>query len=739
MASKYFGIPSVGMLAISLMACAQAQGQSPAGRGTDTGAVLADLKTAAPAGKVEIVGTAESYDARRDDTATKIVVNRAEIDRYGDSTLGDVLKRQPDITIHGGTPGSGGGEIRMRGLGAGYTQVLLDGLPAPAGFSIDSLPPNQVERIEIIRAATAEFSTRAIAGTINVVMRSKVTSGQVDGKLSAEASDVSGAGIANIQFSDKFGKFSYLMSANLRAGKYDITSERLHQANDARGELLYAHEGVRGSEASFQMLNLAPRLVWTLADGGSVVSQTSVSLNRLRLDTDMRWTTLSGYPSVYDLETTQGTAKADQLRSDLTWTQKKASGVKTELKAVFSASRGENDSYDEASDAPALTFLDRSVHTVNHQHDLTLQGKLSMPLVTNHTFATGWETGTSRRRESNTQRIDRSSVTTFRPFNENATVRSNRLALFAQDEWAITPKLMTYFGVRWEGIEVSSEGSAYDDINNRSSVVSPIFQTLWKLPNSTKDQLRFALSRTYKTQSLSMLASRREFVTNNGPSNPDTEGNPTLRPALATGVDLSYEHFASGGATFSISAYHRRITNATLDELIFSDGRWVRRPVNGGKARTSGVAVDMKLPLRSIWKSAPNVDVRANVNRDWSSVDSIPGPRNRLADQTPLSSTVSVNYLASTAWEMGASFAFRTAGLSRVSRSYSNYATVRRNLDFHALWKLAAKQQVRFAVSDALAQDRYKSTRFADAAGSTETKTFVHDRASFRVTWEQKW
>ena len=59
----------------------------------------------------------------------------------------------------------------MRGLGSGYTQILLDGERMPPGFSVDSLTPEQVERIEILRAPTAETGARAIAGTINIVLR----------------------------------------------------------------------------------------------------------------------------------------------------------------------------------------------------------------------------------------------------------------------------------------------------------------------------------------------------------------------------------------------------------------------------------------------------------------------------------------------------------------------------------------------------------------------------------------
>ena len=71
---------------------------------------------------VEIQGS--RFDARREDTASKTVIGREEILRFGDPNLNDVLKRLPGITIVNGG-------IRLRGLGNGFTQILLNGEPAP--------------------------------------------------------------------------------------------------------------------------------------------------------------------------------------------------------------------------------------------------------------------------------------------------------------------------------------------------------------------------------------------------------------------------------------------------------------------------------------------------------------------------------------------------------------------------------------------------------------------------------
>src|SRR5690349_16730857 len=59
---------------------------------------------------VEVKGAASTYDPRRDDTASKTVMNADEIRKFGDTNVYDVLKRAPGVTVAGKT-------LRMSGLG----------------------------------------------------------------------------------------------------------------------------------------------------------------------------------------------------------------------------------------------------------------------------------------------------------------------------------------------------------------------------------------------------------------------------------------------------------------------------------------------------------------------------------------------------------------------------------------------------------------------------------------------
>jgi outer membrane receptor for ferrienterochelin and colicins len=187
---------------------------------------------AEPVQQVEVRGTSTAYDPRRDDTASKIVVGHDELEKYGDTTVTEALKRVPGITIGGSGRGT---EVRMRGLGNGYTQILIDGERAPAGFTIDSLSPDVIERIEVMRVANAEFSTQAIAGTINIVLRKAVKAGQRSVKLGyAHGSALDGPD-AGLQLSDKRGPLSYSLAASASRVRSQQEPDTIEQLFDGAG------------------------------------------------------------------------------------------------------------------------------------------------------------------------------------------------------------------------------------------------------------------------------------------------------------------------------------------------------------------------------------------------------------------------------------------------------------------------------------------------------------------------
>lgn len=95
--------------------------------------------------------------------------------RFEPNTVGDMLKRVPGMTFVGSDIMEFDGAM-MRGMAAGYTQVLINGKKVPGAgddrsFWVDRIPAEMVDHIEILRSASANRSGDAMAGTINIVLR----------------------------------------------------------------------------------------------------------------------------------------------------------------------------------------------------------------------------------------------------------------------------------------------------------------------------------------------------------------------------------------------------------------------------------------------------------------------------------------------------------------------------------------------------------------------------------------
>ena len=95
--------------------------------------------------------------------------------RFEPNTVGDMLKRVPGMTFVGSDIMEFDGAM-MRGMAAGYTQVLINGKKVPGAgddrsFWVDRIPAEMVDHIEILRSACANRSGDAMAGTINIVLR----------------------------------------------------------------------------------------------------------------------------------------------------------------------------------------------------------------------------------------------------------------------------------------------------------------------------------------------------------------------------------------------------------------------------------------------------------------------------------------------------------------------------------------------------------------------------------------
>ena len=116
-----------------------------------------------------------AYRNRTDDTAPVLSYDLEYFQRFEPNTVGDMVKRLPGAAFVGSDIMEYDG-VQLRGLGGGYTQVLINGKKVPGAgddrsFWIDRIPAEMVDRIEILRSNSANRSGDAIAGAINIILR----------------------------------------------------------------------------------------------------------------------------------------------------------------------------------------------------------------------------------------------------------------------------------------------------------------------------------------------------------------------------------------------------------------------------------------------------------------------------------------------------------------------------------------------------------------------------------------
>jgi outer membrane receptor for ferrienterochelin and colicins len=687
--------------------------------------------------KIEV--QADGLAERRESTASKIIVNSEEITKYGDTNLLEVLKRLPGVTVDSG-PGGRGGAVRMRGLGSGYTQILVNGERMPPGFTLDSISPDLIDRIEIVRGATAEFSTQAVAGTINVVLKRALSNQRRELKIGASTEHDQPNFTASGQWADKSGNLSYTIPFN--AVRFSFVGEGFNEQRvyDPDFDLVQYFLSRRRNEGWGANFNISPRLSWNLGQNHTLNVDAFALTNFFRGHFIEDNTPVTGDPPQYVSTDLRLRNSNNSFRANAQWVRRFADGSRIDAKLGTTLFEFDSASTFDANNVDGVRTLERTVDSTIRDVGLTTQGKYSFPLMKGHALVAGWDGALTKRDDTRLQQDFNPSTGTSDRLDEIFDTSIRRLALFGQNEWDVTDRFAVYLGLRWEGIETQSEGNTYDAINNRSSVTSPIVNLLWKLPGSQKDQVRLGLARTYKTPQIQELVPRRFFAPNNSPTTPDFIGNPNLKPELSWGLDAAYEHYPTGGGNFSVSVFHRRIEDVIQREVAFEDGLYISRPANIGEARVSGIELDAKGKLSQLWEGAPNVDLRGNFSANHSKVSFLPGPYNRLDEQVPWSGTVGFDYrfAAPTPLTVGSSFTARAGGTVRTSQSQTLFKSVNRQWEAYGLWRFSPAVQLRLTVQNILAQDTLLVNTFTDVSGTTERTSIDPRFRRYSFLWEFK-
>lgn len=508
-------------------------------------------------------------------TGSLVVVDRQDIERMGVDSAVDALKQLPGVQVN--TNASGGVEIRMRGMDASATRVLIDGQRAAGRgqLPIDQLPADLIERIEVVRAPSAEFAG-ASGGTINIVLRQAnpqrsamarltdvIAWGEHRARLWASRSGPLGEPHQDDARAPSWSYFSGLWLADQLNGS-DVTREQFTDGvasgrSDATGR--YARQDwflIQRLNGRIGRDQLALRASLSGSEGTGRYETRSASGTQLENSSQQR--------------------QSWQLGGD--WTRRLALG---KLETSLSGNSQNEDQQRQGSTSYAE---DRREST------WLLKSKLSGARSESLLWMAGLELETrnahgSSRSGSNPQEGLRSEI--------------KRSALWGQNEWELPHKTTLTAGLRGEAVQLSS---AVDGLQARQrlDIWQPSLHT--RTPVGDDAQWRLNLARITRQPNVNDLLDRTvPSVGANSINNPNTAGNPNLRPEVTRTLDLAWEQRLAGQGQYGLTLFSRHTDDVIATQVFQDSGAWVEQRQNIGSARLTGLEADIKKPLAGPWSA----------------------------------------------------------------------------------------------------------------------------------------
>lgn len=135
-----------------------------------------DLKEASEVlNQVTVTGT--RTDKRQTENPVIVnVINSVKLNDVQACNLSEGLKFQTGLRVETDCQTCNYTQLRMNGLGGGYSQILINGRPifSPLTglYGLEQVPTNMIDRIEVVRGGgSALYGSSAIGGTVNVITK----------------------------------------------------------------------------------------------------------------------------------------------------------------------------------------------------------------------------------------------------------------------------------------------------------------------------------------------------------------------------------------------------------------------------------------------------------------------------------------------------------------------------------------------------------------------------------------
>lgn len=509
------------------------------------------------------------YRTRTDDVAPTLSYDLEYFQQFEPLTVGDMLKRVPSVAFVSDVLEYDG--ARLRGLDPGYTQILINGKKVPGAgidrsFFVDRIPAELVERVEIIRSASANRSGDAVAGALNIVLRDAY---RFDGKyirigtMYFDDGELKGTlgGVA----STDLGEGRLLAGFNIQ-GRYNPKVKRSDRYEEPNGDFVDAENqtDVRdGTDYSFNASYTHPIGTGDLSLNALYVrtdrTETENSLEYNDQQSTSQNNLLSVNDQVVDIEQNNYSLAANyefdmlggRIDLDVGYSRFDDSRFDTEEEDKYD----DDDlppSFDKREGARVLTDQVDSERSfsITHKREMNSNSKFEFGLD----YA-GKDRDTILRTSEVDTDVEGGALPAYVDFDVNtSTIEERRIdpyIMFSGESSSFAWEA----GLRYETTEVDITADGNSRANDYSALL-PSAHFKWNL--SENDRVSFSIARTVRRPNFNFvlpLTIEEEFGDN------DFAGNPDLKPELAWGFDLGFERRLGRQGIFGVNVFYRDVSD----------------------------------------------------------------------------------------------------------------------------------------------------------------------------------
>jgi len=675
----------------------------------------------------EVVITGEiQYRNRTDTVAPELVYDQQFFEQFEPLSVGDQLSRVPGVAF---TSDIGERDApQMRGLGEGFTQVLVNGRPIPGAGNdrtvfVDRIPAEIIDRIEIVRAPSADIDSQGIGGTINIILKDGASLppgviARVGGVFDVDNEELGGLGALSfsnrtddrrVAYSATFDVQQRYNTKVLDQQLFDDTSPGFDPDSD--GLDMFEPDNFDASTPSTNAVEHQDQTDTRESLDMSFNGDLSVELSpsqRVRLDAFYLSTQrdesedTQNYFRNDDSGDDPGTGNDNDDVSDDPWElnetgrqtqeiQQDSYGISALYEADLSSSwsfesQGRYARFLESSTEDSFTTAvydgdpeegEREVIDSDDQ-EISLDGSLTF---NNDAFAeriglVGFEfeigvAGKLKTRDYSLRGFEDDNDLDFSDPGEEITnptgsgnfnYEERRLDAFAQVELELSDTVTFQAGARVETTETETGLIGGATAENETAEFYPSAHLQWDVGEN--GQIRASAARTVRRPLLDQLV---PFADEETPGDDDeTIGNPNLGLETAWGIDVGYEHRLGQRGVVGVNFFHREVSD--LISLINTGtpsggGGFVYSYDNLGDGTVWGWEIDISTPLDFI--GLPETGFFANyTDLNSERVDPFTGITTTFNAQPEFVYNYGITHNIPS-WNTSFGFSYREQGMSR--------------------------------------------------------------------------